>query len=165
MPVPPGPPGLINSEPMRLCWLADRMRSTVMLIFLLVTSAQLSGTCIVAFAYKKLCLVSPTAALSCLVMSVQLRLVAKAPGSPRPSLLELATGLVEFIALASLDVFADPMLDDASADGEAAAEDPIAADDAGGGPPLTLFDVHALSNASATHPALAAVAIFRLWRR
>ena len=149
---------------MRSCWLAERIRSTVMLIFLLVTSAQLSGTCIVAFAYRKLCLVSSTAALSCLVMSVQLRLVAKAPGSLRPSVLELAAELAELAALASLDAFADPVLDDAGADGEVGAGDPIAADAAGGGPPLALFDVHALSKASATQAALAAVAIFRLGR-
>jgi hypothetical protein len=118
----------------------------------------------VAFAYKKLCLVSPTAALSCLVMSVQSRLVAKAPGSLRPSVLELATELAELAAPAGLDGIADPVVDDAAADGDVVAGDPSAADAAGGGPPLTLFDVQALSMATATHAALAAVAIFRLGR-
>ena len=161
MPEPPGPPGLMTSEPMRSCWLAERIRSTVMLIFLLVTSAQLSGTRIVALAYEKLCLVSPTAALSCLVMSVQLRLLAKDPGSLRPSVLEPATELAAAVAPEEL---ADPAFDDTAAEGELAAVDPIAADAAGGGPPA-LFDVHAATKPSATHAALAAVAMARLRRR
>jgi hypothetical protein len=98
------------------------------------------------------------------VMSVQLRVVANAPGSLRPSVLELATELAELAASGGLDGIADPVLDDAATDGDDAAGEPSAADAAGGGPLLTLFDVHALSNASETHAALAAVAIFRLWR-
>ena len=101
-------------------------------------------------------MLSPTAELSCLVISVQLRLLAKAPGLPRPSLLELAIGLA---ALAGLDATA--VVDDAAADGEASTDDPIAAD--GAGPLLTLFEVHALSKPSAMHAALAAAAPARRW--
>jgi hypothetical protein len=148
-----------------LCSLAERIRSTVTLIFLLVTSAQLSGTCIVAFAYEKLCLLSATAALSCLVMSVQSRLLANAPGLLRPSLLELATELAELTPLGGLDEIADPSLDDAGADGEVADDDPIAAGAEDGGPPLALFEVHALSKRSAADAAVPAVASAWLWRR
>jgi hypothetical protein len=119
----------------------------------------------VAFAYEKLCLVAPTAALSCLVMSVQLRLLAKAPGSLRPSVLELATELAELNALAGLDGFADPLLEDAAAKADVAAGELSAADDVGAGPLLVLFEVHALSKATATHAAVAAVTSARLWRR
>jgi hypothetical protein len=97
-------------------------------------------------------------------MSVQLRLLAKAPGSLRPSVLELAAELAELAEpgrAAGLDGLADPVLDDAAAVGDVAEGDPIAAETAGGGPPPLLFEVHALSKASATH---AAVAIARLWR-
>jgi hypothetical protein len=151
----------MTSEPIRFFWFAERIRSTVMLIFLLVTSAQLSGTCIVALAYEKLCLSSPTAALSDFVMSVQLRLLAKAPGLLRPSLLELATALAVLATAAGLDAAA--VGDDAMADGETGADDPIAADAAGGGPLLPLFEVHALSKVRAMHAAVAAVATARRW--
>jgi hypothetical protein len=124
----------------------------------------LSGTCIVALAYEKLCLLSLTAALSCFVMSIQLRLLAKAPGSLRPSLLEVPIGLAGLAAPAGLDELADPVLDDAAADGEVGADDPIAAETVGTGPLLAVFEVHALSKASATHPAVAAVATARRWR-
>ena len=97
-------------------------------------------------------------------MSVQSRLLAKAPGSLRPSVLELATELAELAVPAGLDGGADPVDDDAAADGDVVAGDPNAADAAGGGPPLTLFDVQALSKASATPAALTAVAIFRVGR-
>jgi hypothetical protein len=133
-----------------------------MLIFLPVTSAQLSGTCIVAFAYKNLCLLSPTALPSCLVMSVHLRLLAKAPGLLRPSALELATELAELTAAGGPDGVADPLLDEA---GDAGADEPIAADTAGGGPLLELVEVHALSNPSATEAAATQVANARRWLR
>jgi hypothetical protein len=131
-----------------------------MLIFLLVTSAQFSGTCIVALAYENVCLLSPTAELSCLVMSVQLRLLANAPGLLRPSL--LAIGLAVLAAPAGLD--AAPVADDAAADGEVGADDPIVAEAVGTEPLLDLFEVHALSKASATHTALTAVVAARRWR-
>jgi hypothetical protein len=95
-------------------------------------------------------------------MSVQLRLLAKAPGSLRPSLLELAIGLAALAAPpAGLDAAA--VVDEAAADGEAGVDDPIAAETVGAGPLLTLFEVHALTRASATHAALAAVAAARRW--
>jgi hypothetical protein len=149
---------------MRFFWLTERIRTTVMLIFLPVTSAQLSGTCIVAFAYRNLFVVSPTAGRSCLVMSVQTRSVAKAPGSLRPSAAELATGLAETNALAAFDGLAGTaldgtVLDDLAAEGEAVG-DPMTADAAGAGPLLLFFEVHAPSKASATHAALVAVATF-----
>jgi hypothetical protein len=149
---------------MRFFWLADLIRSTVMLIFLLVTSAQFSGTCIVALAYENLCLVGPTALASCVVISVQLRLLAKAPGSLRPSLGELPIALVELTAPVGLGDSAGAVADDAAADGAVAADDPIAAETVGSGPPLPLFEVHALSRASATHEALTAVAAALRWR-
>ncbi|HEY5457521.1 MAG TPA: hypothetical protein VIJ96_18820 [Acidothermaceae bacterium] len=91
-------------------------------------------------------------------MSVQLRLVAKAPGSLRPSLLALAIGLAALAALlAGLDAAA--VVDDVAADGEAGVDDPITA----GAGLLTVFEVHALRSASATHAALAAVATARRW--
>jgi hypothetical protein len=98
-------------------------------------------------------------------MSVQVRFVAKAPGSVRPSALELATELAELNALASLDGLAvaapdDALLDDAAPEGEAAAGDPMTADGAGTGPLLPLFDVHAPSKANAAHVAMVAVATF-----
>jgi hypothetical protein len=156
---------LITSDPMRSFWLADRMRSTVMLIFLLVTSAQLRGTCMVAFAYENLWLFGPTAALSCLVMSVQLRLLAKAPGSLRPSLVEPAVGLATLDPPTGLDEFTDPVAEDPAAVGDVSVVDASAADGVGAVPPLELFEVHALSIASVMHAAVAAVAITLLWRR
>jgi hypothetical protein len=95
-------------------------------------------------------------------MSVQFRLLAKAPGSLRPSLGELAIALAEPTVPAGLGEFAGAEADDAAVDGEVAADDPIAAEAAGGGAPL-LFEVHALSKASATHAALTAVAAARRW--
>jgi hypothetical protein len=53
------------------------------------------------------------------------------------------------------------VLDDTAAEGEVTADDPIAADTAGGGP-LALFDVHAPSKTSATLAAMAAVTIARV---
>jgi len=94
-------------------------------------------------------------------MSVQLRLLAKAPGLLRPSLLELATGLAALAAAARLDAAA--VVDEAAADGAAGADDPIAAETVGAGPLLALFEVHALNKPSATHAALAAVATARRW--
>jgi len=108
-------------------------------------------------------LVGPTAELSCLVMSIQLRVLAKAPGLLRPSLLELAVGLAE-LAAAGLDELADPVPDDAAVEGEVASDDPIAADAVGAEPLPPLFEVHALSKTSATHTVLAAVATARRWR-
>ncbi len=93
-------------------------------------------------------------------MSVQLRLLANAPGSLRPSLLELATGLT---TLAGLDSGAVAVVDDAGADGDFAAGEPIAAEAAGGGPLPPVFEVHALSKASAMHAALVAVVTARRW--
>jgi hypothetical protein len=91
-------------------------------------------------------------------MSVQLRLLANAPGSLRPSLLELATGLTTLEALAAgLD--ATVLVDDAAAAGEAGVDELIAAEGVGAAP--LLFEVHALRSASATHVAMAAVA--RRW--
>lgn len=79
-------------------------------------------------------------------MSVHLRLLANAPGSLRPSEPVFAAELAEV-------------------DGDVAAEDPMTADGAGAGLPLTLFEVHAFSKASAMHAAVAVVAIARRWRR
>jgi hypothetical protein len=64
-------------------------------------------------------------------------------------------------APAGLD--SDPEVDDAAPGDEVAGDDPIAADAAGAGPLLALFEVHAPSNASATHAALAAATAPR-WR-
>lgn len=97
-------------------------------------------------------------------MSVQLRLLAKDPGSLRPSVPEPATELAELAAPVGPEELADPAFDDTAAEGELALVDPIAADAAGGGPPA-LFDVHPATKPSATHAALAAVVMARLRRR
>lgn len=92
-------------------------------------------------------------------MSVQLRSLAKAPGSLRPSLLELAIGLATLAALlAGLDA---TVLVDAEAAGAAGAEEVIAAEVVGADP--LLFEVHALRSASAAHAAPAAVMTARRW--
>jgi hypothetical protein len=104
------------------------------------------------------CALSFTAALSCLVMSVQLRLLAKAPGSLRPSVPELATALAELASAAGLDGLTGPALEATA--GDVVAADPMAADAVG--PPPALFEVHALSKASAMQ---AVVAIAQLGRR
>jgi hypothetical protein len=94
-------------------------------------------------------------------MSVQLRSLAKAPGLLRPSLLELAIGLAALVAAAVLD--AASVVDDAAADGEAGPDDPSTAEAVAAGPLLPLFEVQALTRASATHATLAAVAAARRW--
>jgi hypothetical protein len=94
-------------------------------------------------------------------MSVQLRLLANAPGLLRPSLLELATGLAGLAAAAGLD--AASVAAEAMADGETGADNPIAADAVGEGPLLPLFEVQALSRVRAMHAAVAAVATARRW--
>ncbi len=109
-------------------------------------------------------MLSPTAALSDFVMSVQLRLLANAPGSLRPSVPALEAELeAKALEVNALDGNGE-LADDVAADGEVAPET-TAADDAGGGPPLAAFDVHALSKTSATQLAETAVATDRVWRR
>ncbi len=98
-------------------------------------------------------------------MSVQTRLLAKAPGSLRPSFGELAIALAELAGAARLDDAADAGPDDAAGGGEAEAGEPITAGIEGAGPLLTLFEVHALSEASATQRALTAVVAARRWWR
>jgi hypothetical protein len=60
MPDAPGPPGLSTSEPIRFCWVRDRMRISATSYVPPCGSAQLRGTAIEAHSYVMVAATCPT---------------------------------------------------------------------------------------------------------